>query len=137
MLKAHQFTVKGRDYATMPLPASEALAVLPEVIRLLGQELTQLWLMADEKGDRGIEALLENREVMGMAIFTIAANAKDEGGLLVVRDIMRHTVVTVVSEDGVTKAANVYDIFDEHFAGDPAGMMAVAAHALRASFSRP
>lgn len=134
MLKPHLYRVGERDFATMPMPATEALRVLPEIIRLLGHELTMLWLMADEKGGEGkggIEALLSNREVMSKAISTICTNAGPDG-LTVIRDLMRHT--NMAEGERVVK---VYDVFDELFAGDIGGMMSVAAHALRASFTRP
>lgn len=133
MLKPHIYSVEGRDFATMPMPATEALRVLPEIIRLLGEDLTALWLMADEEAaeGKGIEALLSNREVMARAISTICTNAGPEG-LIVIRELLRHTTMT--AGDGVV---NVHDVFDELFAGDIAGMLSVAAHALRASFTRP
>jgi len=138
MLKPHQYSIGGLNYATTPLPAGEALVFMPRIIRLLGKELTALWLMSDEKaseGARGIEALLEDREVMARAISTISENAvNEEGGLGILREIMRYTVVELVAGEVPVK---VLDVFDNHFAGDPLSMMSVAAHALRSSFTRP
>jgi hypothetical protein len=147
MLKAHTYKLGGREFATVPMPATESLVMLPRIIRLLGQDLTALLLMTDDvepeavepgEGEAetatpkgGIQALLENREVMARVISTICHNAGPTG-LVIIHEITRHTTVTTPAGP-----VSLYDVFDDFFAGDVIGMMTVAAHAMRSSFTRP
>lgn len=138
------YTVKGREYTTTLLPASESLVLLPRIITLLGKELTQLLLATDNKppapGVKSpLEVLLADPEVMAATFHTICTNAMKQGGdgLLLLRDIVRHTTCKHVQLAESIGEAPLIDAFDEHFAGELMDLMLVCIYAARASFTKP
>lgn len=131
-LPTHTYKVGDHTYTTRLLTASASLAMLPRIVCLLGQELTQLVLGT---GGNGLDKLLANPEVIGAMMHTISSNAVEQGdGLLLIRDLLAHT--TVGLEVGEVSLSHT-DVFDSHFAGNLGNLLLVAMHAARASFTKP
>ncbi len=79
-LPKHTYQVAGFTYTTPLMTASASLAMLPRIVCLLGQEVTQLVLGT---APTGLETMLANREVVGAMLHTISTNAVAQGdGLL-------------------------------------------------------
>ncbi len=135
-LPKHTYQVAGFTYTTPLMTASASLAMLPRIVCLLGQEVTQLVLGT---APTGLETMLANHEVVGAMLHTISTNAVAQGdGLLLLRDLLACTTVKLdVGDDvGDVRLADVY-VFDEHFAGRLGDLLLVAMHAARASFMKP
>jgi hypothetical protein len=133
-LPTTNFAVDGRTYTTTLLPATQALVLMPKLIALFGKELTSLLLAAK---DANIEALLDDPETLGAVVTTIAKNAAENNGLLLLHELMRHTTTKIVLAGGSQVEASVFDNFDTHFAGDYLHLINVAVQVARASFIKP
>lgn len=137
IIKEHKTTINGTAYKCKTFPASEGLVILPKIISLVGDKVTNLMFGV---GDEGIESLMEDKKVMMQIMVNIAERAEQNDGLLVLRDLMKYTTFTETFTDPATKEVNgldrsVYDKFDEHFAADYMNLMNVAMWVGRASFA--
>jgi len=128
------FTVNGRDYTTRLLPASDALVLMPKIVKLMGRQVFMIFMATSETG---LAALLADRETLGSIIFTICENAADNDGLLLLREMMRYTTCKQIQLANSQIEASVFDNFDQHFAGDLLDLGTTAIHVGRASFTKP
>lgn len=137
-LPVTHFTHDGRDYYTTLLPASEALVLLPKLIAAFGDGVTSV-LLAVKPGETAsaIESLSDPL-ILGPLLQHIASACANNSGLLILRDVLRHTECAQIKLDGGTiLRASVFDNFDHHFAGDLGNMLAVCIKAAQASFAKP
>jgi hypothetical protein len=130
-----KFSIDGKDYASQLWPAREALVLLPKIIHLVGKEVFSLILSQD---DLALEKLAENSEVVAALVCTLSERAvAQDDGLLLFAELMRRTTCAQIETESGKTEANVYDHFDNHFAGDIIGLIKVAVAVARASFAKP
>lgn len=133
-LKTHSETIDGILYTTTTMPAIEGLIIMPKLINLLGETgMTILMATSDEEKD----ALMENNEVKAALMSSIAERAADSDGLLVVKDLMKHTVCNKIKVGDNFVTDSVWENFDDHFAGRYQHLLDVALWVGRASFAAP
>lgn len=118
------------------MPATEALRILPRLVVLFGQDLLELILTAGD--EKSVEVLLAQPEAAAAMLTKISENAIAAGdGLLVLRELMKHTECHQVQLANGTMKLGVFDHFDTHFAGRIMEIVHVAIAVAQASFSAP
>lgn len=128
----------GRDYETQLMAASDALRLLPRIMRVFGAPLMQLLSASDGDTEAALAQLGKGSAVITLAREISEVCAADPDALLVLRDVLRYTECDQVKLAGGTLVkASVYENFDTHFAGAYGELMAVAVQAAQASFVKP
>lgn len=133
-LPTTSYTVAGRVYTTRLLPASEALVMLPKVVALLGNKIVELLFMS---GEDDLATMFARPEVQAGILHNLSERAESKNGLLLLRDLTRHTTLRTTSPDGTEAEIPLLDIYDDHFAGELMAAFHVAINAGRASFTKP
>lgn len=137
-VKEHNTTLGGRRYRCKTFPASEGLLLLPRLISLAGEKVLRLFM---ESGDEGASALSQDPKVRSAVLVHVCERAEANDGLLVLRDLLRHTVWIREHKEPGGKPVHVDEliptIFDEHFAGDYGHLLEVCVWVARVSFGGP
>lgn len=128
----------GRTYETQLMPASEALRLLPRIMRVFGAPLMQLLSASDGDTQVALGQLGSGAAMPSLLREISEACVADPDALLVLRDVLQRTECDQVQLAGGTMVkASVYDNFDTHFAGAYGELVTVAVQAAQASFVRP
>lgn len=138
-IKEHAEEIDGKLYRCKTFTASEGLVLFPRLVALLGEEMVNLVLAT---GDRQLADLLGDRKVVAAMMVKISERAAEDDGLLVLREVLKHTVYVRRHQEPGAKAPvevpeSVYKTFDEHFAGDYMHLLNVCIWVGRASFGAP
>jgi hypothetical protein len=134
MIKEYTEVIGGKTYRTKTLPATEGLLLLPRILSLLGEKVANVLLVS---GDENQALLLDNPKVIAGVLMQIAERAAESGGLLAIKDTLRHTECDDVKVGDAVVKANVHERFDTHFAGDYRHLLEVFWWVARRNFIDP
>lgn len=137
-IREHRQEIDGKLYVCKTFPASEGLIILPRLISLLGENVANLVFGI---GEEEIDALMADPKLTTTIFVRIAERAEQNDGLLVLRDLMKYTTHMRRHQEPGQKVVEVpepvYDMFDDHFAGNYMHLLNVAMWVGRASFGNP
>jgi hypothetical protein len=120
MMETKQQIIDGITYTTKTLPTTQGLVIMPKIVSLFGEPLLKLIFTVVGQGvpqeDR--MKLFKSPEILGGLLGSIARNAAENDGLLVVKELLVATTADKV-KIGEAFGANepVMNHFDTHFAG--------------------
>lgn len=134
MRKTYTETLGGKTYTTKTLPATEGILLMPRVLALLGDKVAHLLLVTDDSQQ---EQLLADPKILGGILVNVAERAAETGGILVLKDSLKHTECDQVKVGEAELKANVHERFDEHFAGDYKHLFEVFWWVIRKNFIDP
>lgn len=134
VIATHTNTIDDKSYSCKTFPATEGLIILPKLITLLGEEVTNLVFGTD---DDQLQELMGNPKVLGAMLVKISERVSEVDGLLVLKELLRYTTCEQVKVGEAEISASVYDRFDTHFAGDYMHLLQVVQWVARASFANP
>lgn len=127
----HQEVIGGLLYETKILPATEGLIILPKLMKLIGKHTLNMLL---EIGVEDSASLLNNAEVASAMLCSIAENAAEDDGFLIVRRMLKQTTCDKIKIGDNYIKGNVADHFDRHFAARYTHLLEVCVWVARVSF---
>ena len=139
----HTKIIEGVSYTTTTLPATRGLLILPRLIALFGEPILKLIFTTSQElgeGDDAGEAmgeLLQDPKVMATILHGMAANAAEDNGLLVIKDLMMSTEADKARMGEAEVQGNVHQHFDTHFAARYTHLAQVAMWVASCNFIGP
>ena len=133
-IKTHTNVIDGKSYSCKTFPASEGLVILPKLITVLGEAVTNLVFGVED--DELAEAM-SNPKIIGAMLVKISEGVAENDGLLVLRDLLKYTTCEQVQVGDAQIPQSVYERFDTHFAGEYMHLINVTTWVARASFGNP
>lgn len=130
-LTTHTEVIDGITYSMTSLPATEALVIMPRLVKLLGEDGLTFFLASADKDAQG---LIEESRMMSALLSEVASNAAEDDGLLVVKRLLHTTSCDRIKIGDNFVTGNVAEHFDEHFAGGYMHLLNVVIWATRCSF---
>lgn len=134
VIQEQTITIDGKRYRTRPFTADVGLVLMPRVLSLLSPNVAKILFGTNEAEKT---ALVADPAIMASIAIDIAREAAKTDGLLVLRDLMEHTVCENGRVGDVDMEIDVRERFGDHFACDYLHMFKVALWVARVSFARP
>jgi hypothetical protein len=134
VIKEHTTVIDGKTYTCKTFPATEGLVILPKLISVLGEAVTNLVFGVD---DAELAEAMSNPKIIGAMLVKISERVSENDGLLVLKELLAYTSCDQVKVGDAEINQSVYDRFDSHFAGDYMHLINVVSWVARASFGNP
>lgn len=133
-LKKFTEVIDDISYTTTMLPATQGIIIMPKLIDLLGETAMTLLIATSEQQK---DVLLNDDETKAALISSIAERAAEDNGLLIVKELLKHTTCDKIQIGDNFVTGNVHENFDDHFAGRYMHLVNVALWVGRVSFAGP